>query len=316
MIEIDTDVVRKRGEPAVIAEEYDRTRAARALGESSGLFAVPRITRYDAAAGVLESERITDLTTLRQMAVRGETSLFQNLEQAGAALATIHAHLRQGHRTILQLPALLQPAEECVFLHGDFTAANVGVSASSGRLFIVDWSTAPMMGRQGNYGSRYFDLVWFTAFLFQVPSYRASFRWNSEGMAIAFLAEYAVHYPAFDPLAYARLGFALRPGMMSWWQRCERRHRKNWTYTRSLTAVIVRLLMARRWHLFLRRQAAQRSRKAPAPQRSRTSQQGRATDSIPADPRDLPGYGNSMSDSKLNVTVVTGRSSLPDSSRP
>ena len=262
MLEFDADVVRKRGTPAVIAEEYVRTRAALAVAESSGLFAVPRITHYDAEAGILESERITDLTTLGQMAAAGDASLHRNLKLAGASLAAVHAHLREESRIVLQLPPLLQPAEECTFLHGDFTAANVGWSVSRQKLFIVDWSTAPMMGRQGNYGSRYFDLVWFTAFLFQVPSFLSFFRWNSEDMAGAFLAEYAAHYPGFDPRSYAKLGFALRPGMMSWWQGCERRHRKNWTCARSVAAVIVRNLMAQRWRLFLHRQAARVTRAA------------------------------------------------------
>lgn len=266
MLEFDADVVRKRGAPAVIAEEYARTRAAQAVAESSGLFAVPRITHYDEEAGVLESERITDLMTLGQMAAAGDASLHLNLKLAGASLAAVHAHLKEESRTVLELPPLLQPPAECAFLHGDFTAANVGLSVSRQKLFIVDWSTAPMMGRQGNYGSRYFDLVWFTAFLFQVPSFLSFFRWHSEDMAGAFLADYAAHYPDFDLQSYARLGFSLRPRMMSWWHGCERRHRKNWTYTRSMAAVIVRNLMAQRWRLFLHRQAARLTRAALSPQ--------------------------------------------------
>lgn len=243
-------MVRKHLNCTALKAEYSRTIAASLVASKCGLFSVPKIVGFDPDSGVLESERIQDLTTLRQMLVARDRQAYQVLRQTGACLAAVHASLREDHIDLLPLPSFLQPEEERVFLHGDFTADNVGISPSRGRLIIYDWSTASMMGGHGNYGSRYFELVWFTGFLFQTAPPRLLWRWKAEQMASVFLAGYRSHYPAFDPAAYARLGACLYQCMMDWWRLCESSHRSGSALRRAAYA-FWRNVMARRWKVFL-----------------------------------------------------------------
>jgi hypothetical protein len=261
MMDTDLEVFRKRGESAVMTEEYERTRAAFSLGESSGLFAVPRIIQYDTAAAFVESERIADLITIRQLAAAGDARLYGCLEQAGVAMAFVHAHLRQERKvavefpTIPHFPGFLEKPGDAVFLHGDLTGDNVGLSPSRQRLFIVDWSTAPMLGRRGNFGSRYFDLVWFTGFLFQPMSVKQFWRCKSEDMASTFLRAYAAHFPGFDPRAYGTFGLCLFPCMAAWWKHCEWEANESRPPWYRIALAWSRFIMARRWHSFLSRRS-------------------------------------------------------------
>ena len=383
-----------------MAAEYARMRAAALVGEKSGLFAVPPAVRYDADSGILTMDRIGDLMTIRQLAVKRHESLLECLSFAGAALATVHRDLRESPR--IQLGAatfsfaditdfhgfasklrresdkvsellwgqlsgstkalltaftdgkgdpvaphaavikdlnalvsrsliysetgfvgvqlsdatmhllsrkrsgkelvrlnrmLLQDAypleisanplfevqqlftiapEDGVFLHGDFTADNVGFSARNNQLFIFDWSSAPLLGEQGNFGSRYFDLVWFTAFLFQTAPAHLFWHWPSEKMAGTFLQAYTAELGFFDSVAYARSGFALSAGMMWWWKYCDWVRKQRWPYRwglpHALLVAISRGIMAMRWARFLRREAAsQRSHTVSSAQTRRVS---------------------------------------------
>jgi len=254
--EFDGGVFRKHLDCTALKAEYSRTTAASLVARKSGLFSVPEIVGFDPHSGVLQSERIQDLITLSQMAVVRDRQVYQALHQTGAGLAAVHASLKEDRVDLLPLPGFLQPEEECVFLHGDFTADNIGISPGRGRLFIYDWSTASMMGGNGNYGSRYFDLVWFTGFLFQIAPPRLFWRWKAEQMASVFLAGYRNDYPAFDHAAYARLGVCLYPCMMDWWRLCEGSSRPV-SNLRRATYASWRTVMARRWKVFLLREPAE-----------------------------------------------------------
>ncbi len=262
--EFDAAVVRKHLGPTALKAEYSRTTAASLVARESGLFSVPQVVGFDPQSGVLESERIPDFITLRQMAQARDPHVYEALQQAGACLAAVHASLREEQVDLLPLPAFLQPKEECVFLHGDYHFDNIAISPSRGKMFIYDWSTASMIGSRGNYGSRYFDVVWFTAFLFQTAPPRLFWRWNAEEMARVFVSGYREHYPAFDPAAYARLGLCLYPCMMDWWRLCERSSRLE-SHLRRTVYAVSRKAMACRWKLFLLAQSRRNPglRKAP-----------------------------------------------------
>jgi len=262
--EFDTVVFRKHLGRTALEAEYSRTSAATLVARTSGLFSVPQIVKFDPHSGVLESERIQDLTTLRQMALTRDPQLYQTLLQAGACLAAVHASLKEDRVDLLPLPAFLQPEDERVFLHGDFTVDNVAISPGRGQLFVYDWSTASMLGGHGNYGSRHFDLVWFTGYLFQIAPPKLFWRWNAEQMASCFLAGYQNHYSAFDSAAYARFGLCLYPCMMDWWRLCEG-SAKSLSPLRRVTYAFWRNVMARRWKVFLLREV----RRSPGLPRTR-----------------------------------------------
>src|SRR6185436_19410858 len=94
-IEVDAGVFRKHlPDGTALKAEYSRTTAASLVARKSGLFSVPQIVGFDPHSGVLESERIQDLTTLRQMAAAGDRQVYPALHQAGECLEAVHASLR------------------------------------------------------------------------------------------------------------------------------------------------------------------------------------------------------------------------------
>jgi hypothetical protein len=190
------NIARKTGEPSLLAVESIKTRLAREIGEESGLFYVPKVLNFDAQAGVLEFERLEGLVTLLNLGVCGDDRLFELLKKAGQALAVIHEKLVLPEEMKHELPAeWVGPPDENVFIHGDFASINVCSHEPSGQLVILDWSAAPLMGRTATFGSRYFDVLWFTSCLFHGVPGKEVFRQHPERMAETFFQSYAVNCP-------------------------------------------------------------------------------------------------------------------------
>ena len=78
---------------------------------------------------------------------------------------------------------------------GDFAGFNLCFEESAGRLVILDWSSAPLLGRNITYGSRFFDIIWLVIFIFYGAPRQCLFNWDDRAMADAFLAGYAEHNP-------------------------------------------------------------------------------------------------------------------------
>ncbi|MFC1604485.1 phosphotransferase family protein [Planctomycetota bacterium] len=195
-MEIVGDIIRKNGEPGMLAIEAAKASKAFDIGKDCGLFYVPKVVNFDAKTGVLEFERLNGLVTLLDVAARKDERLFELLKKAGRALAVVHEKLVLPQEMKHELPAewMASPGEN-VFIHGDFAGFNLCFDESSGRLVILDWSSAPLLGNVATYGSRFFDIIWLVIFIFYGAPRRCLFNWDAQGMGNAFLSGYAEHSP-------------------------------------------------------------------------------------------------------------------------
>ena len=195
-MEIVGEIIRKTGEPDTLAIEAAKASKAFNIGKDCGLFYVPKVVNFDAKTGVLEFERLNGLVTLLDMAARKDKRLFELLKKAGQALAVVHEKLVLPEEMKHELPAewMASPGEN-VFIHGDFAGFNLCFDESSGRLVILDWSSAPFLGQNATYGSRFFDIIWLVIFIFYGAPRRCLFNWDAQGMANAFLSGYAERHP-------------------------------------------------------------------------------------------------------------------------
>ncbi len=190
------DIVRKTGESSILAVEAAKASKAFEVGKNCGLFYVPKVVNFDAKAGVLEFERLSDLATLLDLAVRKDQRLPGLLKKAGEALAVVHEKLALPEEMKYELPPeWMGSPDENIFIHGDFACINVCLHEPSDELVILDWSAAPLVGRTPTFGSRYFDILLFTSSIFHGAPYRKVLNWNAKGMADAFLRGYAKAAP-------------------------------------------------------------------------------------------------------------------------
>jgi len=190
-VEILDDVVRKSGPPAILAVEAARTRRAAEVGDESGAFYVPRILRADPGSGVIDFERVRHLRDIAHLALADDLRVPDLVRRAGAALAVIHDRLRLPPDLKIDLPP-----EWCygttrrVFLHGDFNTINVGIDETTGRLVILDWSTAWAVSPMATAGPPCFDLAWFSANLFNIMPWQRVASWPAAAWADLFIKGY------------------------------------------------------------------------------------------------------------------------------
>jgi aminoglycoside/choline kinase family phosphotransferase len=197
LIEFSADSVRKVGDASLLAVEATKTVRAGEIGEESGLFYVPRVLDFDRDKGVLELERLKGLVTLLRLAIDKDARLLELTGRAGRALAVVHEQLVLPDKIKHQLPPEWMAldskdgSDQNVFIHGDFASVNVCLHEPSGRLVILDWSAAPIVGRTPTFGSRYFDILWFVACVFRGAPGVRFLNWNAEMIADVFLRGYA-----------------------------------------------------------------------------------------------------------------------------
>ncbi|MCJ7778662.1 MAG: hypothetical protein MUP16_10150 [Sedimentisphaerales bacterium] len=213
LIEFADDSVRKVGDSSLLAVEATKTARAGEIGTESGLFYVPRILDLDLDKGVLVLERLRGLVTLLRLAIDRDARLLELSARAGRALAVIHEQLVLPDKVRHELPAewmapdpstprpgsgrarlrtgLIGSSDKNVFIHGDFASVNVCLHEPSGRLVILDWSAAPIVGRTPTFGSRYFDILWFVACVFRSAPGLRFLDWNAEMIADVFLRDYS-----------------------------------------------------------------------------------------------------------------------------
>lgn len=195
-MEIVNDIIRKTGEPDILAIEAAKASMAFDIGKDCGLFYVPKVVKLDPDAGMLEFERLDGLVTLLDMAARKDQRIFEVLNKTGQALAVIHEKLSLPENMKHELPAeWMACSGDNVFVHGDFAGFNLCLNEPTGRLVILDWSSAPLFGNIATYGSRFFDIIWFVIFIFYGAPRSRFFNWNASAMADAFLAGYAESHP-------------------------------------------------------------------------------------------------------------------------
>jgi hypothetical protein len=192
LIEFSADSIRKVGDASLLAIEAAKTVYAGEIGKESGLFYVPRVLDLDQDKGILELERLHGLVTLLQLAIDKDTRVLEFSQRAGSALAVVHEQLVLPDKDKLQLPAeWMDGSDRNVFIHGDFASINVCLHDPSGRLVILDWSAAPIVGRAPTFGSRYFDILWFIGCVFRGATGMRFLSWDAEGIADVFLKGYA-----------------------------------------------------------------------------------------------------------------------------
>ncbi len=195
-MEFVADIARKTGESNLLAVEAAKASRAFEIGKDSGLFSVPKVVNFDAEVGLLEFERLSDLATLLDLAVRKDSRLLELLEKAGRALAVVHAELTLPEEMKHELPAeWMDSCDDNVFIHGDFACINVCFHEPSDELVILDFSAAPMVGRTPTFGSRYFDILLFVSSLFHGAPYRSVLSWDAGNMADTFLRGYSKAAP-------------------------------------------------------------------------------------------------------------------------
>ena len=195
-MEVIGEIIRKTGEPDILAIEVAKASMAFDIGEDCGLFYVPKIVSFEAKTGVLDFERLNGLMTLLDLAARKDERLLELLKKAGQALGVIHEKLVLPEEMKHELPAeWMACPDENVFIHGDFAGFNLCFDESTDRLVILDWSSAPLLGNIATYGSRFFDITWLIIFIFYGAPRRCLFNWDAPAMADAFLSGYAEYRP-------------------------------------------------------------------------------------------------------------------------
>ena len=186
------DIARKKGAGSLLAIEAAKAKLAYEIGQVSALFYVPKVLSFDEERGVLDFERLSGLVTLHQLALKKDVRSLELFEKAGRALAAVHEQLLLPDEMKYELPSeWMNSSDENVFIHGDFASVNVCLHEPSGRLVILDWSAAPLVGRNPTFGSWYFDILWFASCVFRGAPSKKVFSWNAEEMTDAFFQGYA-----------------------------------------------------------------------------------------------------------------------------
>lgn len=153
--------------PQLLSIEFTKTKQAICIGDETGLFYVPRLLSSDVEEGLIEFEYLNNLRCIWELVVCNDSRLPIIFENLGLALAIVHDRLILSNEMKTNLPnEWMNPIDDNVFIHGDLTIDNVCFQEISERLVIVDWSTAPLLGGISNFGSRYFDIIWFMSHMF------------------------------------------------------------------------------------------------------------------------------------------------------
>ena len=112
----------------------------------------------------------------------------------------------------------MSEVNENVVLHGDFFWGNVCWDPRQNRVVLLDWASAPLLGGMANYGSRYFDLLWFSWTLFFWMPPRRVFSWKAEALARALLRGYQQVEGDFQWKRYRQYRSAIRPLVIHFWK--------------------------------------------------------------------------------------------------
>ncbi|MDZ7578963.1 MAG: hypothetical protein U0904_12420 [Candidatus Nanopelagicales bacterium] len=139
--------------PARVSREVLEMRAAVAIPRGMRCFEVPELISVD--VGRLETRRVPGLVSLRQ--TLAEAANPELARRAGAALASIHLHMRLPEAEVTLMPAPFDTPDP-VPLHGDFTLSNIQYRAETDQLVILDWATPPWAMLLATHGSALWDV--------------------------------------------------------------------------------------------------------------------------------------------------------------
>jgi|GEM_PF-683929 len=192
-IRVEESRVIKRGPATALAVEHAKIVAAAQVAEASSLFVVPQVldTVDETAAGTLKMTRLQDFTSLRGIAGETEEELAW-FRDAGSALRQIHRELELAPEYRVALPSELHVDGPEVWIHGDYTKANIGRCRVDGDdcLAVVDWQMTSIYGGAATVGTPFFDVAWFVSGLFMERPDRHLGSWNLAAKADAFIDGY------------------------------------------------------------------------------------------------------------------------------
>jgi tRNA A-37 threonylcarbamoyl transferase component Bud32 len=231
IISIEPDRVVKRGAPALLRIEAEKTRQAQRIGERSGLFRAPRVLALDEEAGRLELERIEGIAPLiARLRSRSESGAL--LARLGRSLAALHADMVLPDEMTLPLPADWSSRHgEDVVIHGDLSVQNVQLCAGDESIAILDFSMSPWLALPGTVGDSLIDLSWFGRNLFMCARPLSTSRSRIENAFLLFLGGYlrtrpmsagagelAAELAALNDRLTRRVQSRVRlPGWRKWW---------------------------------------------------------------------------------------------------
>lgn len=181
----------RRVDPRYARTQFAVEQAAQRLAAASaGLFYVPLILRQEPATGIVESEKITGLLSLRDRFATGLDCL-DLLERTGRTLAYIHKYLWLPEASHVRVSSDWDCANgDSVCLHGDFNINNVCSQPQTDRLVILDWASVGVISRGKTVGSRYLDTGKFLRSLLCQQRYPLDAIRNFNKRAKAFLKGY------------------------------------------------------------------------------------------------------------------------------
>ncbi len=232
------DTIHKSGSPEQMGVEVEKTVRAYRIGQSTGLFRVPKVLDYDASCGTAVLERIPRVQSIRRTLTFG-AGYRRLTERIARSLATIHGRLNLPADMQIALPTELQEAGGDVFLHGDFSFNNICTDAEGQDVIIFDWQMTRIHGGESTYGTKYFDIAWFLSNLFNKRLYHCPFSNDTVETAMWFLQCYAQASDVeFDLPAY-------RTYLGRFVANMKRRRRAQWTVSRKV-------LLAANQHLWRR----------------------------------------------------------------
>jgi len=169
--------------------------------------------------GTMATEFIPELKDLRQTALENPAEALGIYRKAGSALATVHRELHLPPDMLRPLPDyLMSKADDNVVLHGDFFWGNVCCLPTQRRIVLLDWAAAPLLGGIANYGSRYFDLLWFSWSLFFWTPPRRILCFKPERLVTALISGYAETESRFQWQRYVQYRSSVRPLLLSYWR--------------------------------------------------------------------------------------------------
>jgi hypothetical protein len=140
--------------------ELMKTQLGAEIGRATSLFRTPPIVSHDSAAGSITFGRIYGFTNLQQ-ALATSLSPDRLMKRVARSLAAIHNQLFLPDGYVIPLPDLgVELQTQPVFVHGDFSTANIFYRAEGDELVVIDWSSADWLADGiGTQGPRYVDLL-------------------------------------------------------------------------------------------------------------------------------------------------------------
>lgn len=152
-------VFRKTGDPAQLRREIETASAAALVANEAGFFRVPQVLDADVGSGWVDFERIEGAVPLSALKTWNDRSEFA-FRCAADSLHRIHANLVLPERIRSDRLDSIEARSPEAFMHGDYTIDNVMLETPATRIAIVDWSAAPWLSADANFGPVLWDVAW------------------------------------------------------------------------------------------------------------------------------------------------------------